>query len=118
MPMKLQRPTAKAASAASAASAEPAIRVYFLEVNRCLHDASRRFIRRLQRSGLVVVKLPHKTAYRIERPADIITFMQMKRALALGLNPQLGSVILFSATTGNAWVMSNRGNRPGVFQPV
>lgn len=109
MPTKPRRPTA---------SAEPAMMVYFLEVNRCLHDASRRFMRRLERLGLVVSKLPHKTAYRIERPVDEISFAQMKRALTSGLNPRLGSVILFSAATGKAWVMSNRGNRPGVFEPV
>lgn len=109
MPVRL-----RLAQAAKAKPAKVRTMTYFIEINRCLRDASARFIRHLERCGLIVERLPHKTAYRIVRPI-CVTFADMRQALTAGLNPRLGSVLLFSASTGNAWVMSNRGNRRGVF---
>ncbi|WP_425998216.1 hypothetical protein [Caulobacter sp. DWR1-3-2b1] len=118
MPVRLRLAPAAAKPKKKIKKLRPIIMVYYVEYNRCLGDAIGRFIRHLERCGLVVIKLPHKTLLRIERRVGEVTFAQLKRAVTSGLNPRLGSAFLSSATTGNAWVMSNRSNRRGIFVPV
>lgn len=93
-------------------------RIYYIEINRCLNDASARFVRHIELCGLIVERLPHKTAFRVVRPVKQVTFSEMRQALAAGLHPKLGSILLFSKSSASAWVMSNRGNRRGVFVRV
>lgn len=90
-------------------------REYFVEYNRCESDRPARLVRRLERIGLQVERSPHKTSLRIERRTEEVSFAQMQKALRQGIDPKIGSVILFSPSTGGVWIMQNRGNRPGVF---
>jgi hypothetical protein len=70
--------------------------------------------RRLERGGLSVELLSHKTSMVIERPRGM-DWSSFSALLRSALNPRLGSLLLFSETTGRAWICSNRGNRPGEF---
>jgi hypothetical protein len=87
---------------------------YFAEFNRTFRDNVKIAARRLERGGLNVDLLPHKTSVVIDRPAwmDWDTFTSLLRSV---LNPSLGSLLLFSESSGRAWICSNRGNRPGDF---
>jgi hypothetical protein len=90
-------------------------RNYVGEFNRCIGDNIRRCARQLRRLGLDAEPIPHKTALRIGRP-EHITWPQFKDAIRSVIQPGRGSVLLFSQHTGNAFVCSNSGNQPGVFQ--
>lgn len=91
-------------------------KVYFVEFNRAYAD-TRRVARRLERRGFSVEIIPHKTTLRIERPPDM-TWEQFRNAIRSVLDPRLGAVIVFSTTTGNVFLCSNRGNMPGIMQQI
>ena len=90
------------------------MRRYFAELNRGYQDNIRAAARRLERGGLGVELLPHPTSIVIERPGSM-DWGRFSSLLRSALNPRLGSIFLFSETTGRAWICSNRGNRPGEF---
>lgn len=87
---------------------------YLGELNRPRWDNMNACIRRLQRAGLDVEKLRHKTAFAVIRPSSMswTSFLNILRTV---LDPKLGSMLLFSQHTGNAFRCDNRGNRPGRF---
>jgi hypothetical protein len=92
-------------------------RVYYAEFNRAYGDI-RRVARRLESWwGLNVEIVPHKTTVRIERPPDM-GWKRFSDALRSVLDERLGAVILFSASTGNVFLCSNRGNMPGIIQKI
>jgi hypothetical protein len=86
---------------------------YVAEFNRALGDSISRVVRRLERLGYVVERLPHLTTLRIWRPkgGSFAEFLDDLRAL---LHPRRGGVVL-NSSTGRAWLCSMRGNRPGDF---
>jgi hypothetical protein len=92
-------------------------RVYVAEFNRACGDNVQTAARRLQRQGLNVDRVPHKTTLRIERPSDM-SWPMFTSALRSVIQPRRGAVLLFSKSTGNVWVCSNSGNQPGVFQQI
>lgn len=87
---------------------------YVVEFNRPRGDNINRCVPRLERRGIDVTHLPHLTTLRIERPRSM-SFRQFKAALRAELHPDRGSLLLSSTRTGNVFVCSNRGNRPGKF---
>lgn len=87
---------------------------YFGEFNRVIRDNIRVAARLLRRLGLEVRVLPHKTSLLIERPRGM-PWSQFTRAVRSVLQPRRGSVMLSSEATGNTFICSNRGNRPGRF---
>ena len=89
-------------------------RKYVVETNRAIGDNVKRAARRLERSGLVVDILPHKTTMLVERPLSM-TWADFKRLLASIVQAGAGSLLVFSKTSGRCWICSNRGNQPGVF---
>lgn len=90
-------------------------RRYYGEFNRARGDNIRIAARTLARQGLEVEILAHKTSLVIDRPMTM-SWSDFKSAVRSALDPTRGSVLLFSKSTGNAFVCSNRGNQPGVFQ--
>ena len=86
---------------------------YIAEFNRCVGDNIARVIRRLERRGYVVERVPQLTTLRIRRPknAEFSEFLDDLREL---LQPRRGSLILCSSS-GRAWSCNMRGNRPGEF---
>lgn len=91
--------------------------VYFAEFNRAYAEI-RRVARRLESWwNLVVEIVPHKTTLRIERPPDM-TWRQFGEAMFSVLDDRLGSVIVFSTTTGRVYLCSNVGNMPGIMQRI
>jgi hypothetical protein len=92
-------------------------KVYVAEFNRASGDNIRTCARRLERQGLGVDILPHKTTLRIERPADM-NWPAFTSALRSVIQPLRGAVLLFSKSTGNAFICSNAGNMPGRFQRI
>jgi hypothetical protein len=90
------------------------MRRYSMEFNRVVRDNIQRAIMIFRRAGLSVTKLPHKTSLMVERPTWM-SWQQFKRIVRSVLQPQRGSVILFSETSGRTFVCQNRGNRPGLF---
>lgn len=93
------------------------MRRYIAEWNRVLGDNIRRAATRLQKKGVLVSVLPHKTALLIERP-DEMGWIEFKNLVRNELNRRHGSVLLFSESTGNTFICQYRGNRPGRFQRV
>ncbi len=87
---------------------------YFAEFNRVIRDNIRIAARTLRRQGLEAHVLPHKTSLLIERPRHM-PWSDFTGAVAAVLQPQRGSVMLSSESTGNTFICSNRGNRPGRF---
>jgi hypothetical protein len=81
---------------------------YVVETNRVLGDSSGRFIRHLQRGGLGVQRLPHKTTFVISRDRTF-SFSRFLRLLASLMDPRLGSLLMHSKRSGRTWIMSNRG---------
>jgi hypothetical protein len=92
-------------------------KVYVAEFNRTVGDNIRTCQRRLERQGLNVDSVPHKTTLRIERPADM-SWHDFKQILRSVIQPLRGAVLLFSRSTGNVFVCSNAGNQPGRFQRI
>jgi hypothetical protein len=93
------------------------MRRYLTEWNRARGDNIRHTAEKLERRGLRVTLLPHKTSILIERPA-LIDWANFKDILRNELQPRTGSIMVLSQTTGNAFICSNRGNRPGQFVRV
>ena len=91
----------------------PKVRSYTFSFDRPTGDNYRRLPRRLERAGVQVEATAHKTAYRLRRRVDRMDFGEFKNLLVDLVDDRLGTFLLTSMTTGNAWVMSNRGNRRG-----
>lgn len=87
---------------------------YFAEFNRVVRDNIRVASARLRGQGLEATVLPHRTSLVIERPRGM-SWRTFTLAINSVLHPRLGSVMLSSETTGNTFICSNRGNRPGRF---
>jgi len=92
-----------------------AYRRYFGEFNRVIGNNIRRAARALQRAGLDVEVLPHKTALLIRRRMSM-PWNDFTRAIRSVLQPRRGSVIISSEATGNTFICQNSGNQPGRFQ--
>jgi hypothetical protein len=93
-------------------------RTYILELNRPRWDNLRACARWLERHyDLMVTIIPHKTTLRIKRPKHV-SWLDFKNAVRAILQPSIGSVVVVSQQTGNAFLCSNRGNRPGHFQMI
>jgi hypothetical protein len=88
-------------------------RRYLAEFNRCVGDNIGRVIRRLQRLGYEVERVPQLTAVRITPPRSA-AFQQLKADLQPLLQPRRGCMILAS-TSGRMWSCSMRGNQPRDF---
>lgn len=86
---------------------------YFAEFNRCVGDSIWRAKRRLERRGYEVDFVPQLTTLLIRRPIGV-TMSQFRADLRTLLQPQRGSLVLFS-TSGRAWSCRMKGNRPGDF---
>jgi hypothetical protein len=89
-------------------------REYVLETNRALGDNVRRAARHLERGGLSVDFLPHKTTMLVRRPLSM-SWSAFERLLASAIQLRAGSLLLFSKHSGRCWICSNRGNQPGEF---
>jgi hypothetical protein len=89
-------------------------RRYFGEFNRPQRDNIRACARKLERLGLRVERLRHETSLAIIRPTSM-PWGEFLNAIRSILDPKLGSVMLFSQATGNAFRCDNRSNRPGRF---
>ena len=89
---------------------------YIAEFNRCVGDSICRVIRRLERRGYEVDRVPQLTTLRIRRPAGV-TMSQFRSDLRSLLQPRRGSLILCSSS-GRAWSCNMRGNRPGDFVQI
>jgi hypothetical protein len=92
-------------------------RQYVLEFNRAYGDSIRTAARRLARWGLDVEILSHKTSLIAVRPSSM-TWSEFEDAIRAALDPIRGSALVFSQSSGKAWICSNRGNQPGVFQEI
>jgi hypothetical protein len=90
------------------------MRRYFGEFNRVIGDNIRLAAKRLQKLGLGASVLPHKTALVIERP-DAMPWADFSRAVQSILQPQRGSVMLSSESSGRTFICQNRGNQAGRF---
>ncbi|KTS34235.1 hypothetical protein NS228_05205 [Methylobacterium indicum] len=88
-------------------------RDYGAEFNRALGDNIRGVMRRLEKAGLIVTKLPHLTTLLIRRPMSM-SWADFTSAIRSELQPRIGGVFLTSST-GRMFVCSNKGNRPGRF---
>jgi hypothetical protein len=95
----------------------PMARYYILEFNRAYGDNIRTAARRLQRRGLDVEILFHKTSLVAIRPSWM-SWAEFQEAIRAALDPTRGSVLVVSQSTGRAFICSNRGNQPGIFQQV
>ena len=93
------------------------VRSYIAEFNRAYGDNIRTAVRRLERRGLEVEIIAHKTSLVIIRPRAM-SWDDFEDAIRAALDPVRGSVLITSQVSGRAWVCSNRGNQPGVFQEV
>jgi hypothetical protein len=87
------------------------MRRYFGEFNRVRGDNIRLAAKRLRKRGMGASVLPHKTALVIERP-DTMNWVDFSRTVLSILQPQRGSVMLSSESTGRTFICQNRGNRP------
>ena len=89
---------------------------YIAEFNRSVGDSISRVIRRLERRGYHVDRLPQLTTLRIYRPVGV-TMSQFRSDLRSLLQPRRKSLIL-SSSSGFAWSCNMRGNRPGDFVQI
>jgi len=87
---------------------------YIVETNRALGDNVKRAARHLERGGLAVDLLPHKTTMLVRRPLSM-DWSVFKNLLASAIQLHAGSLLLFSKHSGRCWICSNRGNQPGEF---
>ncbi len=90
--------------------------VYLAEFNRATGDNIKNVVRRLRDKGYEASTIRHKTTVLIRRPTDC-EFKTFKSDLASLVQPRIGSMVLCS-TTGNFWLLDNKGNQPGVFQKI
>ncbi len=88
---------------------------YFAEFNRVRSDNIRRVAASLQRCGLDVSILTHRTSLEIIRP-DEMSWKSFTHAIRAQLQPRRGSVLISSERTGNTFICSFAGNKPGRFQ--
>lgn len=88
-------------------------RRYIAEFNRCVGDNIARVIRRLERGGYEVERVPQLTTLKIRRPKGL-AFAEFQDDLRRLIQPRRGSLILASSS-GRSWSCSMRGNRPGDF---
>lgn len=95
----------------------PKKRRYIGEFNRPRWDNIPACIRRLEKAGISVERLRHKTSLAMMRPATM-SWSTFTAAINSILDPNIGSVMLFSQSTGNAFRCNNRGNRPGRFLSI
>lgn len=86
---------------------------YIAEFNRCVGDSIARAIRRLERRGYEVERVPQLTTLQIRRPKGL-SFAEFQDDLRELLQPRRGSLVLASSS-GRVWSCSQRGNRPGDF---
>jgi hypothetical protein len=86
---------------------------YIAEFNRAVGDNIRNVIRRLERRGYEVEKVPQLTTVKLKRPPGN-TFEDFQEDVASVLQPRRGSAIIASST-GRAWSCNMKGNRPGEF---
>lgn len=91
-------------------------RRYIAEFNRCIGDNIARVIRRLERRGYDVERIPQLTTLVIRRPRER-TFAEFREDLRDLLQPRRGSLVL-NSSSGRGWSCSMRGNRPGDFVPI
>jgi hypothetical protein len=91
-------------------------RRYIAEFNRCVGDSIWRVVRRLQRRGYEVERVPQLTTLSIRRPVGV-TMSEFRADLRSLLQPRRGSLILCSSS-GRAWSCNMRGNRPGDFVKI
>lgn len=88
---------------------------YVAEFNRIIHDRIYAGARVLKRTGIDVdILTAHKTLLMLKRPSTM-TWDEFKDAIRSVIQPRRGSVVIFSAATGNTYICSNRGNQPGDF---
>ncbi|MCC8948216.1 hypothetical protein H8A97_24675 [Bradyrhizobium sp. Arg62] len=92
-------------------------RQYILEYNRARGDSIRTAARWLERAGLDVEIIPHKTSLTAVKPT-IMSWTAFENAVRSSIDPIRGSVLVMSQSSGRAWICSNRGNQPGVFQEI
>lgn len=92
------------------------MRWYVVEFNRCIGDNIYRLAEKLRRLGFSVLVLKHKTTLKIGRPRSI-DWTRFKEIMRATIQKRHGSLFLCSKTTGNTFICSNRGNRPGRFVP-
>jgi len=90
-------------------------RIYAAETNRAMRDSTRWVKEFLERHGIKVTIIAHRTSVLLERPGTM-SWPEFKDLIRLILQPRIGSVLLTSCTTGRVFLCSNRGNQPGVFQ--
>lgn len=84
-------------------------RIFIAEFNRPRGDNIRRVERRLNKAGISAQLIPHKTTIRLIWPTGMswVAFVAVLKSVVA---PRIGSMILFSKATGNAFLYSNRGN--------
>lgn len=87
---------------------------YIVETNRVNGDNIARAVSYFERQGIPAERIPHKTTLRLFRPANM-TFPTFARIVRGVIQRRIGSLLMFSTSTGNAFLCSNRGNRPGRF---
>lgn len=87
-------------------------REYVVELNRGDGDSVRKSKRYFERQGIEADLLPHKTTLNLIKPSGM-RFARFKRIVARAVQPDIGSVVMFSRSTGNVFICNNRGNRPG-----
>lgn len=90
---------------------------YILEFNRARGDSIRTAARRLGRWGFDVNIIAHKTSLTVLRPAGM-SWAEFENAVRDALDPIRGSALVFSQSSGRAWICSMIGNQPGVFQEI
>lgn len=90
---------------------------YITEWNRVHGDNVRRAATRLEKKGLHVTVLPHKTSMSLARPSEM-SWADFKSAIRSELRHRRASVLIFSKATGNSFLCRNFGNRPGKFELV
>lgn len=81
----------------------PEPRDYIFSFDRPEGDIYRRVPRRLQRAGLMVEALPHKTSYRVRREPRKMPWSDFRHLLIDVVDDRRGTFLLTSLTTGNAW---------------
>lgn len=88
--------------------------IYFIEGNRLTNDSIRIVASTLRRYGIAVGQVPHKTTLKLERSAEM-SWKTFLRLLKKFIQPKIGSLILFSCSTGKVFICNNTGNRPNLF---
>lgn len=90
-------------------------RVYFITYDNPRAGDYRRPFREFGKVARIERLVP-KTTLRLSRRKGR-TFADVKAAAERSVDPHKGSAMLFSATTGRAYMLNNRGNRRGEWVP-